>query len=732
MEIDLNAFETALDHLNDGWIFEDFSKQFLSAAVGIEFIPVGGTKDKGIDSFDKIFSRKHRETNIYQISTEKTNYLQKIRNTISKLKDNDVDFDALIYVTNRKVLNKERHIDTLQNETKVFIQIWDRGWFTSNVVNYPGCAKAYQWLIKNSFHFLNNPTKTITVGNHDKDPRLFIFLRQQMEKGADSISFLIIDTLILFFLEDTDPDLNKFKSRNEIISYIKLFFKNSELSIDEDILRRLNALCMKPRKIQFHAKANAYCLPYDTRIEIQERNINDIRLKEEFTEQSVGILKKYLTLKDVKVNNIEAILDHLLNKLFYSQGLEFSNFMLHSNSESVVEKELRQVIAETVEEKKVSMNNRESVKEALMFGVREIVYNGSHVQKKFLRSLSNTYILMFLMQWDPKITQYFSSLASNMKVFVGTSVIIPALSEIYLSHHNRRHWSLLKSASVMGIELMVDDVIVEELVQHFYMIKRNYQKYYRENESVYLDDEYNLKLIDDILLRAYFYSKNRGRIDKFDKFLNNFLSPDLKTAKADLISFLSDEFQISYKNDVQLGIEISSAKVDKLIKPLEIDKKNKEVAMTDAKLILKIYGLREKNGESGNLGVFGYQTWWLSKDTSTYRAIRKTFKNEYNVSCYLRPDFLYNYISLAPKSEEVKELYKNLFPSLLGVNLSYHISPEISMEIKCALQEHKDLPSSRKKAILRNLSDRLKTDHRLKNRKQLKAYLDKEFSYNPE
>ena len=66
--------------------------------------------------------------------------------------------------------------------------------------------------------------------------------------------------------------------------------------------------------------------------------------------------------------------------------------------------------------------------------------------------------------------------------------------------------------------------------------------------------------------------------------------------------------------------------------------------------------MREINNELGASSIFGYKTWWLSTDTLTYKAIDCHFHKDYEVSCYMRPDFLYNYISLSPKKEDVDEL----------------------------------------------------------------------------
>jgi len=144
-------------------------------------------------------------------------------------------------------------------------------------------------------------------------------------------------------------------------------------------------------------------------------------------------------------------------------------------------------------------------------------------------------------------------------------------------------------------------------------------------------------------------------------------------------------------------------------------------------MILAIYYLRNKGNESSSTGIFGYKTWWLSKDTSTYKAVVKCFGAEkYPISCYIRPDFIYNYIALKPTEEEVNDAYDEIFPTMLGVNLSYHLPKEVSQAVQEKVKEFHNKSPLRVKQILRNLSDKLKSDPSLQNRNSVEHFLDKE------
>jgi hypothetical protein len=299
------------------------------------------------------------------------------------------------------------------------------------------------------------------------------------------------------------------------------------------------------------------------------------------------------------------------------------------------------------------------------------------------------------------------------------------LSEIYLDIPNKRHWNLLRSAHENGISLYINDTIVGELVTHFNMITNKYYNLYKYNEKVLLLDEVESLYIDEILIRSYFYAKREKRIKSFEDFIFNFLDPSLKTAKEDLIDYLGEVFGIKYVSDSSLDIKIDPAELSTLSQKLRDKKSHSEKADNDAKLILAIYKLREKYNETAKSSIFGYKTWWLSKDITTYKAVIEAFgKDKYPVSCYIRPDFIYNYITLTPNKEQVDETYDKLFPSLLGVNISYHLPGDIAEMVQARLKEHADKPPERLKSILRQLTEKLKSDPNIRNRRAVKHYLD--------
>lgn len=731
MDVAPSAFEFAVNAIGDGFVFEEFAAAFVGSILGHTFVPAGGLKDRGIDGLEHTFHPDKVERRIYQASIEKDPE-GKLRGSLQKLKDNTIEFSTFTYVTNQDVKDKDRLIDQLFDEFAIPVQIFDIRWMTARANHCVATQNAFRVFADSHLHEFKKPGSAYVVSDLVSDPRLFVFLRQQWEKEADThdLTVTLTDTLILFALEDTDPDADKFKTEVEVKEVIASFVKFDPGKLTGLIQKRLKQLSSKPsRRIKFHSKAEGYCLPYETRVQIQERNLSDAALHEAFRGALVKKLNHYLKESSVRVRDAAVLVESAINQIYYQQGLEFADFVLKGENQDAFEKRLPDVVGDVVDSSSVVLKNKEQVKTCLLMTIRSMVYDGGPQVKQFLARLSQTYMMLFLLQFDPKLATFFHAMASKLEVYVGTSILVPALSEYYLIPANRRHWNLLKGAHKSGVTLIINETIVEELAHHFEHVCRKHEEVYSGNEDIYLSDEGNMLYVQEILIRAYFYAKSKDQVGSFDQFIDNFVTPGSRTAKDQLIAWLKYEFGIQFRSDASLPCQPDGEEVEKLHQELK-SMKGDARSQNDARLVLTIHALRECKNEGGESGIFGYKTWWLSKDTYTQRKVNDVFGDKYQVSCYLRPDFLYNYIALAPSKAEIDNAYDELFPSLVGVNISFHLPHDVVQAVHGFIGEHKDKNAARVTSIIRDLGEELKTSGRSSSSKEVTHFLDEKLKQN--
>lgn len=99
------------------------------------------------------------------------------------------------------------------------------------------------------------------------------------------------------------------------------------------------------------------------------------------------------------------------------------------------------------------------------------------------------------------------------------------------------------------------------------------------------------------------------------------------------------------------------------------------------------------------------------------------------MSCYIRPDFLYNYVSLAPSCQQTDGVFDTMFPTLMGVSISHHLPREIVDAVGSFIREHQKKLSEnpgRVKSILKSLVDKLKTDATANTVAKVRHYLEEE------
>jgi hypothetical protein len=720
--VDPRALAFALQQIDDGFLFEEFANRFLSQVIGYQFLPAGGIKDRAIDGLSHIFERKGFSRWLYQSSIQK-DARSKVFQTGTALSKNDISYDLLHYVTNQQVKEKDVLVGDFFERFQKPLQILDLGWFQVNANHSEGARGVFHLFVSEHLHQYQQPGAGYVVSDLVSDPRLFVFLRQQFDSSAGAdLKNVLADTLILYALEGTDPDAGVFKNKSEIVEDISKRISFEPRLLTDSLDERLAALSTKPRRIHHHPKDDNYCLPYETRTAIQTRNLADAALQAAFRDHSTAVLTKYLS--GIPVADGIGLIEDALHRLFYQQGLEFSAFILKGENREAIEKNLNDIIGLVVEQKGIAPGKKARVTSALHIAMRDMVYNGTPEQQEFLSRLSHTYMMLFLLKVDPKITTYFKRLASELRIYVDNSIIVPALSEYFLAPENRRHWNLLKSARTAGVQLLIEERILGELTHHFRMIRSIYDEKYRTTERTFLGDELLTLYIDEIMIRAYFYSKIKGQVSTFDQFLDKFVDPRVPPrANEQLMTWLQEEFGIRF---VEVTGVVEKSDYDALYSRLKDMKSHDEKAATDAQLALTIYQERQRNGERSDSGMFGYRTWWLSKDSSTMRAIRDVFPDRFETSCYIRPDFLHNYISLAPTTQEVRDAYRTIFPTLVGVNISYHVPGDITALVQSWVKEHSEKNSGRVLAVLRDLTERLKSEPGFRTRGAVKHFLDEQ------
>lgn len=700
-------FERVVGEIKDGDLFERFAQDLLCHVEGRKFHPLGGIHDSGMDGLDRCYQAEGVQRTVFQMSIEGDS-AGKVRRTLTALRKNNIATTRLIYITNRVVKNQDALEEKMYADFGVVVKCRDVTWLRGHVNESEGALRTYLTFVETYAHqFTNGSPLTI---DYEKDPRLFVFLRQQWESaGRDArLDEVLVDSLVLFALEGTDPEKNIFRNRQQIVEKISELAGFSSKVVDALLDERLRVLSTKPvRRIKHHRKEDYYCLPYETRIELEEKFVVDAALEKAFLEGVGSRVDAEIQTQKVDAKSARELVLKTVNSLFKRQGLEFSNFIAGSESATSIEHSLDYVISEVVDDSAAKPAERPPLKHVLLAVMRGLIYRGTDDEITYLRRLANTYVMLFLMQVDPKIATYFSQLASKLVVFVDNSILVPAMSEMPLDQRHRRHWNLLVNANRAGVRLVITRNTLGELAGHLRRVLQDYREDYAGVESLYSTEE-AIQYVDQMLIRSYLYSRQDGNTESFEEFIGNFVTPSSPQMHTELAIWLKGTFGIRI-DDAPSTAEFRQD-VNRVAAELTKKKKSTAQARNDAETVLRIRELRRQNDETNDFGVFGFKTWWLSSDTTTQRSVENVLGKDDLTNCYMRADFLHNYVCLAPTFTEVNEVFDVMFPSLLGVNVSHHIPPELSASVRRAIKEHGKYGEARVRAMIGTLSERLKME----------------------
>lgn len=176
-----------------------------------------------------------------------------------------------------------------------------------------------------------------------------------------------------------------------------------------------------------------YCLPYETRTRIAEENQHDEGLELKVLESLDERIRetKRDGLGDVGIRESAEISLRALQMTFEREGLEFAAFLSHNEQETHAT--IINSISAALDNGAMTGRRRLVVADAVFEAVRGVLYDSRPHEREYLHKLSRTYALLFTLNTEPRLLQYFQEMTGDFYLYVGTDQIVRALSEHYLA-----------------------------------------------------------------------------------------------------------------------------------------------------------------------------------------------------------------------------------------------------------------------------------------------------------
>lgn len=721
MPIHAEVAEIALERVT-GAAFEQFCNEFFPSLLGVAFQPLGGLRDGGADGFadDPVYERSGRAGHFYQASVE-VDPRAKIKKTVKRLREFGREPKVLTYFTSRRVLHLDVVEDELSEELDATIRIRDGLWITAHVNDTPATELAFKRHLEPLTDYLNKigSSTIVAPSRHVTSPAAFVFLRQEVDKLDGDLSLVnsVTDSLALWALEGTDPDLGKFMTRDEVVVKIEDQIPATRNVLGARVPGRLEALSKKDypaggRQIKWHRKDDQFCLPFDTRARLAAENASDealmLRVQEGLRERARGLAD--LVTGEAEAQAVAASSIRAIQLAFEHEGLEFAHFL--QNSGELSYPPIGDLVREGLEFAGISGEGAQRIAEACLTVTRAMMYHGSVDERDYMGRLARTYALLFTLSSEPRLVDYFQRMASDFYLYVGSDMLVRALSERYLEPPNQLCRNTLLIAARAGAELILTQPVLDEVLGNLRASDFEFLNQIQPIEQRVTVDM--AREVPKILVRAYLYNRSEPQgPTNWPAFVSQFVtytSLHKVEAEQQLRNYLTSTFSMKYRSNDDLAALTKPAEVEALTTRLLPVKRTEQLARNDALMCCAVYGHRRRKSESSAGNEFGFKTWWLTNETAILRHTRELQADNLNARYMMRPDFLLNFLAFAPQAAEVRKLFATVFPSSLGVQLSKRMDEEAFHKIMADVREAEGYEDGRRIAIMAECADKLKAD----------------------
>ena len=610
---------------------------------------------------------------------------------------------------------------TLTQDTGVFIRIRDASWIIANINHSTATIAAFESFLKPRLAFLGGVGGATFIENpkHLESRAVCVFLGQEVERRSKSkLIESVSDSLILWSLEETDPEKGILATREEIIRRIEGVLPAARHFIRDVLNDRLELLSSKGnptgRELRWYRNKDQFCLPYETRQLVKQENIEDESLKARVLNDFEACSQE--VAEDVSPRTTARIAHRAIELTFERQGLELAAF-LEENAGGYEELSISDQVDEALQEASLTGEEAIITKEVALVAIRRAFYESTEEQRRYFSKLSRTYSLLFSLRADPRIVEYFQSMSSTLILFVGTDILILALSERYLRKEDQMTCNMLRMMKDAGADLILTQPVVEEVHSHLENTDWEFQNDFMETEQYVTIDV--ARHSPKILIQSYFDARLRplpgvdgpGGWRSFIAQVCDYDALHVRRGREQIRKYLSDKFALRFVTTEDLEDLVSVEEVRTLADRLEEIRSEKKriLADNDAKMILSVYGKRQTAGEEHKTNPYGYRTWWLTHEVRVRRAT-VDLVHERGSQYIMRPEFLLNFIALSPTTEEVRSTYEAVFPTLLGVKLSNRMREDLFHQLMQNVKEAMSVDDSRARVMMSEYSDRLKGD----------------------
>ena len=141
---------------------------------------------------------------------------------------------------------------------------------------------------------------------------------------------------------------------------------------------------------------------------------------------------------------------------FEKEGLELASFLTGESDDRSYES-ISDQVDEAIDQKEIVGKEAIVAKEIALSILGEAFYASSPEEREYFGKLSRTYTLLFTIRNEPRVVDYFKSMTADFVLYIGSDIIIRALSERYLRPEDQMTVNILHILREAGSTLILTE-----------------------------------------------------------------------------------------------------------------------------------------------------------------------------------------------------------------------------------------------------------------------------------
>lgn len=660
-------FRLALRELkpSDWERFETLSSTFLASEFPALRTLASFSGDSGRDA--TLFAPAGDEVAIqYSVSQD---WRQKIRRTMERLDETFAGIiHVLVYVSNQRI---GAGADDLKQELlqhhRVHLDVRDEAWFLDRVNSDDARQEAAEELARvvadpflASESVVGRKSQALS-GTEARTGLLYLALQWEdttREKGLTRLSY---EALTRSALRGTDSEhrLGRQQIRDRVATILPT---QDRSAVDRYVDSALDR--MAKRVVRYWRKQDEYCLTFEEQQRLKGR-LAEFELQDrEFElaiEQALDVIAEDVDV-DLRNNLPELVVRArcVLDRFVLNSGESFASAVVSGNVSRVERQALRDLVIEDVT-KNGNGGLGGKIVGLLTNAVEWLVQTSDPTIQAYLRRSADAYTLLAFLRAVPDVQRVVEKLFSHGRVWLDTSIVLPAMAETLLRGEQQRFSSLLRLAQDAGLELRVTRGVVEEVERHLHrslVCQRTREPW--QGRIPFMLSIYTASgepLSDYPHWVEQFAGRARPE-DDIAAYLGDVFGVEIETLEADADG-ASDELRWAVQEIWQVaherrrGEELDPVTLNRLI-------------AHDVENYVGVIVRRRHERDS----PLGYTSWWLTLDPTAFAArkvLRERLGGRIPDSPVLSPDFLANYLAVGPIRRHVDREIEGNMPILLDL-----------------------------------------------------------------